>query len=334
MACSSCAARRPSLLFGLALALAVLFGGLVAGAGASGRSDEEYRRPETVTVAIPGEGEIAYARIVLRRLPFGTTLRKPALPTIAVANRERLPTAVTVFARVAPHGQRGEVVPEFVVDVAVLRPARSVAGTPMGPSQPARSLRLTITPDRDELGVVTLETESAALRRRGSFHGPDPYELCGPDQLPRGKSKRIAGPALERFSPATSFRWAYAAACDAPIPGDVAARIGGVAAWGTWSLSSSDPKGIEFTIRANRAITSFGIVVPEGSLTRYVPPTGFTCPHAGIDFLECEGSFAARTQSAEGRIGLTPLPRKTATGSLHVTTRNAAYGPYRLRFGG
>jgi len=334
MARSSCAARKSDLLSGLALALAVLLGGLVTGAAASGRSDEEYRRPETVTVALPGEGEIAYARIVLRRLPFGTTLRRPALPTVTVANRELLPTAVTVFVRVAPHGQRGEVVPEFVVDVAVLRPARSVAGTPTGPSQPARSLRLTITPDRDELGVLTLETESAALRRRGSFHGPEPYDFCGSDQLPRGESKRIAGPALERFSPATASRWAYAAACDAPIPGDVAARIGGVAAWGTWSLSDSGPKGIGFTIRANRAITGFGIVVPEGSMTRYSPPVGFTCPHAGIDFLECEGALPARTQSAEGRIGLTPLPRKTASGSLFVTTPKATYGPYRLRYAG
>ena len=332
MACVGYVARRPSRFCGLALALAALFGGVVAGAGASGRSDEEYRRPEQVTVALPGEGEIAYARIVLRRLPFGTTLRKPALPTVTVADRELLPAAVTVFARVAPHGQRGEVVPEFVVDVAVLRLARSVAGTPTGPSQPARSLRLTITPDRDELGVLTQETESAALRRRGSFHGPEPYDFCGPD--PRGEPRRIAGPALERFAPATAFKWAYAAACDESIPGDVAARIGGVAAWGTWSLSASDPKGIEFTIRANRAITGFGIVVPEGSLTRYVPPAGFTCPHAGIDFLECEGALAAGAQSGEGRIGLTPLPRKTAMGSVFVTTPRAAYGPYRLRYAG
>ena len=102
---------------------------------------------------------------------------------------------------------------------------------------------------------------------------------------------------------------------------------------GARGRSPSDPKGIEFTIRANRAITGFDRI-PGGSLTRYVPPTGFTCPHAGIDFLECEGALAARTQSAEGRIGLTPLPRKTASGSLLVTTRNATYGPYRLRFGG
>lgn len=328
MVCVRDVSRRPGFRFGLALALAALLGGLVAGAAASGRSGGEYRRPETVTVALPGEGEIAYARIVLRRLPFGTTLRQPALPTVTVANRELLPAAVTVFARVATHGKRGDAVPEFVVDVAVLRPA----GGPAGPSEPARSLRLTITPDRDELGVVTQETETSALRRRGSFHGPEPYDFCGAD--PRGEPRRIAGPALERFSPATAFKWAYTAACDEPIPGDVAARIGGVAAWGAWSLSASDPKGIEFTIRVNRAITGFGIVVPEGSLTRYVPPAGFTCPHAGIDFLECEGALAARTQSAEGRIGLTPLPRKTATGSLVVTTRNGSYGPYRLRYNG
>ena len=328
------AARRTGRFLGLALALAALSGGFLAGADASGRSGEEYRRPVTVTVALPGEGQIAYARVVLRRLPFGTTLRTPALPTVTVANRETLPAAVTIFARVAPHGRRGKVVPEFVVDVAVLRPARSVAGTPTGPSQPARSLRLTITPDRDELGVLTRETESAALRRRGSFHGPEPYTFCGPGQLPRGETRRIAGPTLERFPPATAFKWAYAAACDAPIPGDVAARIGGVAAWGTWSLAASDPKEIEFTIRANRAITGFGIVVPAGSLTRYAPPNGFTCPRAGIDFLECKGALAARTHSAEGRIGLTPVPRKTATGSLLVTVRNATYGPFRLRFGG
>lgn len=134
--------------------------------------------------------------------------------------------------------------------------------------------------------------------------------------------------------PATAFKWAYAAACDEPVPGDVAARLGGVAAWGTWSLSASDPKAIEFTIRANRAITGFGIVVPGGSQTRHVPPAGFTCPHAGIDFLECEGALAAGTQSGEGRIGLTPLPRKTATGSLHVMTKTAVYGPYRLGYAG
>ncbi len=328
MACVGYVARRPGQFLGLALAMAALFGGLVAGAAASGRSDEEYRRPETVTVALPGEGEIAYARIVLRRLPFGTTLRQPALPTVTVANRELLPAAVTVFARVATHGKRGDVVPEFVVDVAVLRPA----GVSTAPSRTARSLRLTITPDADELGVLTLEKEPAALRRRGSFHGPEPYDFCGP--AARGEATRIAGPALERFAPATAFKWAYAAACDAPIPGDVAARIGGVAAWGTWSLSASDPKGIEFSIRANRAITGFGIVVPEGSMTRYVPPTGFTCPNAGIDFLDCEGALAALTQSPVGRIGLTPLPRKTASGSLIVATRNAAYGPYRLRYAG
>jgi len=328
MACVGYVARRPSLVFGLALALAALFGGLVAGAAASGPAGSEYRRPEAATVALPGEGQMAYARIVLRRLPFGTTLRKPALPTVTVTNRELLPAAVTVFARVATHGKRGDAVPEFVVDIAVIRPA----GVPTAPSRTARSLRLTITPDRDELGVLTQETESAALRRRGSFHGPEPYDFCGP--AARGEPRRIAGPALERFAPATAFKWAYAAACDEPIPGDVAARLGGVAAWGTWSLSASDPKGIEFTIRANRAITGFGIVVPEGSLTRYVPPAGFTCPNAGIDFLECEGALPARTQSAEGRIGLTPLPRKTATGSLHVTTKTAVYGPYRLRYSG
>jgi len=328
MACVGDLARRPSHIFGLALAVAAVFGGVVGGAGASGPADEEYRRPATVTMALPGEGELAYARVVLRRLPFGTTLRKPALPTVTVANRGALPATVTVFTRVAPHGQRGDVVPEFVVDIAVLRPAGGLEG----PSHPARSLRLTITPDRDELGVLAQETEAAALRRRGSFHGPEPYDFCGPD--PRGEAVRIAGPALERFPPATAARWAYAAACDEPIPGDVAARLGGVAAWGTWSFSASDPKSIGFTIRANRAITGFEIVVPEGSLTRYVPPAGFTCPHAGFDFLECEGSLAGGRQSGEGRIDLTPLPRKTATGSLVVTTRNASYGPYRLRYNG
>lgn len=325
MVCVGFVARRPGHRLGLALALAALLAG---GAAASGPAGAEYRRPEAVTVALPGEGQMAYARVVLRRLPFGTTLRQPALPTVAVANRELLPDAVTVFARIATHGKRGDAVPEFVVDIAVLRPA----GVPTAPSRTARTLRLTITPDRDELGVVAQETETAALRRRGSFHGPEPYDFCGP--APRGETRRIAGPALERFPPATAFKWAYAAACDEPIPGDAAARLGGVAAWGTWSLSASDPKAIEFTIRANRAITGFGIVVPEGSQTGHVPPAGFTCPHAGIDFLDCEGALAARTQSAEGRIGLTPLPRKTATGSLVVTTRSASYGPYRLRYAG
>lgn len=334
MARSRCVARTPSFLFSFALALAVPVGGLGAGAAAAGQSGEEYRRPELVTVALPGEGEIAYARIVLRRLPFGTTLRRPKLPTVTVANRKLLPAAVTVFASVAPHGQYKEVIPEFVVDIAVLRPARSVAGTPTGPSRPARSLRLTITPDMDELGVLTLTTESAALRSRRSFHGPEPYDFCRPNQRPRGQPKRIAGPPLKRFPSATARRWAYAAACDTPIPGDVAARIGGVAAWGTWSFSDSDPNGIEYTIRANRAITGFGITVPEGSVTRYGPPAGFTCPHAGIDFLECEGALAAGSQSARGWIGLTPLPRKDARGSLFVATRNATYGPYQLRFAG
>lgn len=323
-------ALRLSSPFGLALALTVLAGGAVA----AGPAGETAGRPERVALPLPAGGEMAYARIVLRRLPFGSTLRTPKLPTLAVENEERLPAAATVVASVAPHNQRGQAIPEFVVDVAVLRPASTVAGTPAGPPGPARSLRLVVTPDRDELGVVTLTTEAAALRRRGSFHGPEPYRFCGANERPRGEPRRIAGPALERFSPAAARRWAYAAACDTPIPGDVAARLGGVAAWGTWSFSRSDATAIAYSVRANRAITGFGLVVPAGSVTRQRPPAGFSCPHVGIDFLDCEGALPAGTTSAEGLIGLTPRPRTSAQGSLFVTVRRVSYGPCRLRFAG
>ena len=167
------AARRTGRFAGLALALAVLLGGFVGGADASGGSGGEYRRPEAVTVALPGEGQMAYARIVLRRLPFGTTLRKPALPAVTVANRELLPDAVTVFARVATHGKRGEAIPEFVVDIAVLRPA-GVPGAVRRPAPADDHLR----PRRARRGHAG--TESAALRRR-SFR-PRP-RLLRPDPV-------------------------------------------------------------------------------------------------------------------------------------------------------
>ena len=185
---------------------------------------------------------------------------------------------------------------------------------------------LRISPARasDELGVVTTMRQRSALRFAGDFHGGEMPAFC-PGGFYGGKpgraARRLAGPSHAGLSQRRILQRVFTAACDAPVPGGFARRVGAVAAWATWSPAAAGGAGeISYTLRANRALVGFSLLVPEGSITDQTPPSGFACPGVTINFVVCEGPLPRDATSEPGSVSLTPAPAPNAAGSLAVTT--------------
>ena len=280
---------------------------------------------------LPRGGDVAYARVVVSPLPFGTLLVRRELPRLRVVNASKLPANVTVVASVRRIKRDW-----FAADVAVVRGgARVSRGTSARAA--ARNVVLRISPAAagDELGAIATMRERAALRFGGDFHGGEVPAFC-PGGFYSGKpaktTKRLAGPGHVGLSPRRILQRVFAAACDAPVPGGFARRVGAVAAWGTWSRAPAPRRGeINYTVRANRDLVAFSFLVPEGSITGQTPPPGFACPGVTINFVVCEGRLARDTTSEPGSIALTPSPGPDATGNLAVTTGQGTFGPYLAR---